>query len=125
MFSAKHVQTSNTISSITNKKNNDEKVGLVTSPYLKVMTLTIGLSAIVGALVDYQMKIIISDNLTETEMASLFGTLYGFIGVISILPCSGFSQSLIIEKSEIKGFASGTIISSWRTQPSGCVIVEV
>lgn len=84
MFSAKHVQTSNTISSITNKKNNDEKVGLVTSPYLKVMTLTIGLSAIVGALVDYQMKIIISDNLTETEMASLFGTLYGFIGVISI-----------------------------------------
>ena len=85
IFSAKHVQESTAVSTTTtNKKNDGEKVGLVASPYLKIMTLTIGLSAIVGALVDYQMKIIISDNLTETEMASLFGTLYGFIGVISI-----------------------------------------
>ena len=84
IFSAKHGQAPTSVSSITNKKSNAEKVSLGTSPYLKVMTLTIGLSAIVGALIDYQMKIIISDNLTETEMASLFGTLYGFIGVISI-----------------------------------------
>ena len=62
-----------------------KKEGVFSSPYLKVMTLTIVAAAVAGSLVDYQMKIIVSDNLDESEMASLFGTLYGAIGLISIL----------------------------------------
>ena len=65
--------------------SNKKKGGVLSSPYLKVMTLTIVAAAIAGTLVDYQMKIIVSDNLNESEMASLFGTLYGAIGLISIL----------------------------------------
>ena len=45
-------------------------------------------------------------------------------GMISITPFSGL-QSLLMNISEYKGDASGTTISSWRIQPSGCVIVEV
>ncbi|MCH2447111.1 MAG: cyclic nucleotide-binding domain-containing protein, partial [Candidatus Marinimicrobia bacterium] len=66
------------------KKEVKTKGGMLASPYLKVMTLTIALAAVVGALVDYQMKIIVSENLNESEMAALFGTLYGTIGFLSI-----------------------------------------
>ncbi len=66
------------------KKQRKQRSVLVPSPYLKVMTLTIALSAVVAAIVDYQMKIIVSENLGEAEMATLFGTLYGAIGLISI-----------------------------------------
>ncbi|MDP7122544.1 MAG: Npt1/Npt2 family nucleotide transporter [Candidatus Marinimicrobia bacterium] len=66
------------------KKETKTKGGMLASPYLKVMTLTIAFAAVVGALVDYQMKIIVSDNLDESEMAALFGTLYGAIGFVSI-----------------------------------------
>ena len=66
------------------RKDTKQTGSLISSPYLKVMTLTIALAAVVGALVDYQMKIIVSANLGEAEMAALFGTLYGAIGLISI-----------------------------------------
>ena len=66
------------------KKETKTKGGMLASPYLKVMTLTIAFAAVVGALVDYQMKIIVSENLNESEMAALFGTLYGAIGFVSI-----------------------------------------
>ena len=66
------------------KKETKTKGGILASPYLKVMTLTIAIAAVVGALVDYQMKIIVSENLNESEMAALFGTLYGTIGFLSI-----------------------------------------
>ena len=66
------------------RKETKQTGGLITSPYLKVMALTIAFSAMVGALVDYQMKIIVSENLSEIEMVTLFGTLYGAIGLISI-----------------------------------------
>jgi len=71
--------------SVKSRKKMETKKGILSSPYLKVMTLTIILSSIVAALVDYQMKIILSENLNEAEMATLFGLLYGAIGVVSII----------------------------------------
>lgn len=60
-----------------------KKGGMLGSSYLKVMTITIVAASIVGALVDYQMKMIVSE-LPEDQMADLFGKLYGTIGFISI-----------------------------------------
>jgi len=65
--------------------SNEKKRGVFSSPYLQVIMLTIIAATVVGTLVDYQMKIVVSKNLSEAEMASLFGTLYGVIGLISIL----------------------------------------
>lgn len=53
--------------------------------YLKILTVTVVISATVATLVDYQLKIIASETLDETAMASLFGSLYGIIGVASIV----------------------------------------
>ncbi len=60
-----------------------KKGGVLGSSYLRVMTITIVAASIVGALVDYQMKMIVSE-LPEDQMADLFGKLYGTIGFISI-----------------------------------------
>lgn len=74
-------------------RSNKKKHGVLSSSYLKVMTLTIITGAVVGALVDYQMKIITLSSFTDTVslqvdeagMSSLFGSLYGSIGLVSIL----------------------------------------
>ena len=42
-------------------------------------------AALITALVDFQMKMIVSSNLDEEAMASLFGTMYGAIGIISVM----------------------------------------
>ncbi|MEE9166709.1 MAG: cyclic nucleotide-binding domain-containing protein [Candidatus Neomarinimicrobiota bacterium] len=55
------------------------------NPYLRTLTLTVGISTLVATLVDYQLKIIASESLNEASLASLFGSLYGIIGVASIL----------------------------------------
>ena len=54
------------------------------SPYLRILTVTVACSAILGSFVDYEMKILVSETMNEDEMASLFGILYGCIGVVSI-----------------------------------------
>ncbi|MEC7584114.1 MAG: cyclic nucleotide-binding domain-containing protein [Planctomycetota bacterium] len=54
------------------------------SPYLRILTITVACSAILGSFVDYEMKILVSETMNEDEMASLFGILYGSIGVVSI-----------------------------------------
>ena len=56
----------------------------VRRPYLKTITLTIVISTLVASIVDYQLKIIASETLNEAEMASLFGFLFGIIGVVSV-----------------------------------------
>jgi len=49
------------------------------------MAFTTICAALITALVDFQMKMIISSNLNEEAMASLFGTMYGAIGIISVI----------------------------------------
>jgi len=57
----------------------------VKKPYLKIITLTIVISTLVATIVDYQLKIIASETLNEADMASLFGFLFGIIGVMSVV----------------------------------------
>lgn len=58
---------------------------LLPSTYLKTMTVVIAITAIVVSLIEYQFKIIASQSLSEAEIAGLFGTMYGVVGVASII----------------------------------------
>ena len=60
------------------------KNGPAASRYLRILGLTVACSAVVGAFIDYQMKILVSQELGEQRMASLFGYMYGTIGIVSI-----------------------------------------
>ncbi|MFQ6616696.1 MAG: cyclic nucleotide-binding domain-containing protein [Fidelibacterota bacterium] len=59
--------------------------GLFKRPYLITIAVAVALSALVSSLVDYQLKIIASRTLDESSLASLFGLLYGIIGVASVI----------------------------------------
>lgn len=87
-ISRKYVQIDNRGSgkAIVMKNSTESKSKkLIPSKYLKIMALTTICAALITALVDFQMKMIVSSNLDEEAMASLFGTMYGAIGIISVL----------------------------------------
>ena len=87
-ISRKYVQIDNRGSgkAIVMKNSTESKSKkIIPSKYLKIMALTTICAALITALVDFQMKMIVSSNLDEEAMASLFGTMYGAIGIISVL----------------------------------------
>lgn len=87
-LSRKYVEIDNRGSgkSIVMKNSTESKSKkLIPSKYLRIMAFTTICAALITALVDFQMKMIVSSNLDEEAMASLFGTMYGAIGIISVM----------------------------------------
>ncbi len=70
------------------------------SKYLQLIMVIVGLTYILGTIIDYQFKIVAGQSYQEEELAAFFGVYWASVGVISFF-LQFFIVSRVLEKSGI------------------------